>query len=290
MRLQKKRSGGFVKLASCGVMVALLATVVCPEISRTFAAEDTNENAPIEKTAEFDVNFGVTAAPDYDTPQTDEESFEAEYKVKAYPDDIEQTDEETFDTEFKVQQNFSDFETRTSFDFDFDVQNYLELSTNSEEGTLDISMDAQDVSADNFTSDSAGFSVATNSAGGFGLYVYSENDSTRNLRSSDINNSHMIEPITLGEASSLPAADFSANTWGYNISLASATEIDGFLPMQARDQISAPAFRFEGPTDGTDFKLTYGTKIDYTMPVDDYETDVFVSAVAPFDAFANIEE
>ncbi len=290
MRLQKKRRGGFVKLASCGVMVALLATVVCPEISRTFAAEDTETTPPPEGSAEFDVNFGVTAAPDYDTEKTDEQSFETEYTVKTYPDDDKKTAEDNIDTEFKVQQNFNDFETRTEFEFDFDVQEYIELATDSPDGNLDISMTADDVSADSFTSDSAGFSVSTNSSNGFGLYVYAENDSTRNLRSADVNNSHMIAPIDLGGASSLPAADFGANTWGYNISLASATEVDGFLPVQARDQITAPAYRFNGPTDGTDFKLTCGTKIDYTMPIDTYATDVYVSAVAPFDAFASIEE
>lgn len=290
MRLQKKRRGGFVKLASCGVIVALLATVVCPEISRTFAAEDTETTPQPEDSAEFDVNFGVTAAPDYETERTDEQSFDTEYTVKTYPDDEERTAEENIETEFKVQQNFNDFETRTEFEFDFDVEQYIELSTDSPDGKLDISMNAEDVSADNFTSDSAGFSVSTNSNDGFGLYVYAENDSTRNLRSADINNSRMIEPITLGEATSLPAADFGANTWGYNISLASATEVDGFLPVQARDQISAPAYRFNGPTEGTDFKLTCGTKIDYTMPIDTYATDVFVSAVAPFDAFASLSE
>ena len=290
MRLQKKRSGGFVKLASCGVMVALLATVVCPEISRTFAAEDTEAEEQPSDTKEFDVNFAVQAAPDYDTPRTDEKSFETEYKVKTYPDDEKQTKEEDFETEFKVQQNFNDFETRTEFEFDFDIQPYIELTTDSEESNLDISMEVEDVSADSFTSDSAGFTVATNNATGFGLYVYAENDSTRNLRSEDINNSRMIEPISLNGAASLPAADFGANTWGYNISLASATDVDGFLPVQARDQISAPAYRFSDPTDGTEFKLTCGTKIDYTMPIDTYATDVFVSAVAPFDAFASIEE
>lgn len=290
MRLQKKRRGGFVKLASCGVMVALLATVVCPEISRTFAAEDTETTPPPEDSAEFDVNFGVTAAPDYDTEKTDEQYFETEYTVKTYPDDDKKTAEDNIDTEFKVQQNFNDFETRTEFEFDFDVQEYIELATDSPDGNLDISMTADDVSADSFTSDSAGFSVSTNSSNGFGLYVYAENDSTRNLRSADVNNSHMIAPIDLGGASSLPAANFGANTWGYNISLASATEIDGFLPVQARDQITAPAYRFNGPTDGTDFKLTCGTKIDYTMPIDTYATDVYVSAVAPFDAFASIGE
>jgi len=290
MRLQKKRRGGFVKLASCGIMVALLATVVCPEISRTFAAEDAETTPPPEDSAEFGVNFGVKSAPDDQTERTDEKSFETEYTVRAYPDDEKKTDETNVDTEFKVQQKFDDFETQDKVEFDFDVQEYIELSTDNPDGTLDISMAANDVSADSFTSDSAGFSVSTNSTTGFGLYVYAENDSTRNLRSTDVNNSRMIEPITLGDASSLPAADFGANTWGYNISLASATEVDGYLPVQARDQITAPAYRFNGPTDGTDFKLTCGTKIDYTMPIDTYATDMFVSAVAPFDAFASIGE
>ena len=110
MRLQKKRRGGFVKLASCGVIVALLATVVCPEISRTFAAEDTETTPQPEDSAEFDVNFGVTAAPDYETERTDEQSFDTEYTVKTYPDDEERTAEENIETEFKVQQNFNDFE------------------------------------------------------------------------------------------------------------------------------------------------------------------------------------
>lgn len=292
MRLQKKRSG-FVKLASCGILVAVLTCTVGPEISKTFAKVDLEGNAdrvPIEKSDNVDVDFKVTEAPDYETPRTDEDSFETEYTVKGYPDDELRTDEDTVDTEFQVQQRFEDFETQTRVDFDFDVQTYLELDTETGDNTLDVSMTADDVSEDSFTSDSAGFSVSTNSSNGFGLYVYSENDSTRNLRSADINNSHMIEPITLGEASSLPAADFGANTWGYNISLASATEVDGFLPVQSRDAVSTPAYRFEGPTDKADFKLTYGTKIDYTMPIDTYATDVFVSAVAPFDALAGIGE
>lgn len=290
MRLQKKRRGGFVKLASCGTIVALLAAVVCPEISRTFAAEDTESPAPVEQATDVEVNFGVTAAPDDGVEQTADDTFEAEYTVKQSQDSEEQTESTIFDTEFEVQQRYDDFETRSEFEFDFNVQEYIELSTDSAEGNLNISMNAEDVSADNFTSDSAGFTVSTNNSDGFGLYVYAENDSTRNLRSADVNNSRMIEPITLGEATSLPAADFGANTWGYNISLASATDVDGFLPVQARDQISTPAFRFEGPTEGTDFKLTCGTKVDYTMPIDTYATDVFVSAIAPFDAFASLGE
>lgn len=290
MRLQKKRSGGLVKLASCGVMVALLASVVYPEISRTFAAEDQTATPDPEGSAEFDVNFGVQAAPDYEEEQTGEQTFETEYTVKNSPSEEEQTVEGNFDTEFSVDQNWNDFETKTEFEFDFDVQEYLELSTDSADGTLDISMEAESVAADNFTSDQAGFSVSTNNDSGFGLYVYAENDSTRNLRSSDVNNSRMIEPINLNGSTSLPAASFGANTWGYNISLATTTDVDGFLPVQARDQISTPAYKFDGPTTGTEFKLTCGTKVDYTMPIDTYATDVYVSAVAPFDAFASIKE
>lgn len=294
MRLKRKKKGGLVKLTSCAVVLALTVAMVGPEISRTFAAEDDQKTAREvvgDKTAEVENTFTVEEAINNDTdPQTGSAEIENTFTVNDVENtvtEVQTPDPEEIPVEFQVENHFSEQEDSVDVDFDFTVQEYIQITADPADSDIDVTMVADDVSPDNFTSASANFDVSSNNANGFGVYIYADEDSAQNLTSSAAGNSHSIAPIS---GTNLTADQFTANTWGYNVSLTAdltTTPVSTFSPIQSRANLTEPVFRSTGPSAGTKLTLTCGTKIDYTLPVDTYETDVYISAVAPFDSFIN---
>ncbi len=293
MRLKRRKRGSFVKLTGCALVLALTIAVVGPEIGRTFAAEDqtkADQEVPVSSSTQVENVFTVEEATNSTEPQTGSAEVVNTFTVSDSNSSVEITPSNPQDVpvEFEVQEEASQQSASANVDFDFTVQEYIQITTDQTDPNnpddINVAIEANDVSPNNFASESAEFDVSSNSATGFGVYVYAGEEGATELKSTTVGNASVIAPI----AGNLTPDQFTANTWGYNVTLTeelATTSVLTFSPiMTATGNTLEPVYTTDFPSAGTKLTLTCGTKIDQSLPVDTYQTGVFVSAVAPLDA------
>ena len=121
-----------------------------------------------------------------------------------------------------------------------------------------------------FSSHTAAVSVTTNNETGYSLYL-----ATKNGQSTLTNAEGTAEIASV--SGTVAATNFTANTWGYNLSkdsISSSTTYQA-VPTQNDD----PAGGSETPVDGDNDNLTFGAFINTDLPGGAYTNQVIVSAV-----------
>ena len=136
-----------------------------------------------------------------------------------------------------------------------------------------IEMDVAPTTSGTFTSTTSTLSIATNNPSGYDLYL-SAADGDNVLRNENPSVQNTINPTADGTKQ----AEFTNNTWGYNLSGGSSTQtpdtynavpIDGTT---ALDSTTAPST--------TNYNLTFGAKVDTNIASGTYSSEVIISAVA----------
>ena len=136
-----------------------------------------------------------------------------------------------------------------------------------------IEMDVAPTTSGTFTSTTSTLSIATNNPSGYDLYL-SAADGDNVLRNENPSVQNTINPTADGTEQ----AEFTNNTWGYNLSGGSSTQppdtynavpIDGTT---ALDSTTAPST--------TNYNLTFGAKVDTNIASGTYSSEVIISAVA----------
>ena len=136
-----------------------------------------------------------------------------------------------------------------------------------------IEMDVAPTTSGTFTSTTSTLSITTNNPSGYDLYL-SAADGDNVLRNENPTIEDVINPTTDGTKQ----AEFTNNTWGYNLSGGSSTQtpdtynavpIDGTT---ALDSTTAPST--------TNYNLTFGAKVDTNIASGTYSSEVIISAVA----------
>lgn len=279
MRLKNKNKGGFVGPVSCLLLLTIVALgVVCPQVSGAHAAESV--------CTERDSDGTITPCNQYRT--TDSGGKEFGFNIKEMQEDITEgagNSDKNFGFDIKTGiddeyyfegTDLEDGMGYSKFVPTFQWAEFIQLTTDPE--SKDINMTVEDPTKGAFTSAAINFKVMTNNAGGFGVFVYAESEKARNLSSTNGSNEAVIAPI----ATDATKDAFAAKTWGYSITKATE-EATNFHPVKVIGETAA-AFTQETASAGTELKLTCGTKVDVSLPADTYQTEVVVSAVAPFSA------
>lgn len=136
-----------------------------------------------------------------------------------------------------------------------------------------IEMDVAPTTSGTFTSTTSTLSITTNNPSGYDLYL-SAADGDNVLRNENPTIEDVINPTTDGTKQ----AEFTNNTWGYNLSGGSSTQTpdtynavpkDGTI---ALDSTTAPST--------TNYNLTFGAKVDTSIASGTYSSEVIISAVA----------
>ena len=136
-----------------------------------------------------------------------------------------------------------------------------------------IEMDVAPTTSGTFTSTTSTLSIATNNPSGYDLYL-SAADGDNVLRNENPSVQNTINPTADGTKQ----AEFTNNTWGYNLSGGGSTQtpdtynavpIDGTT---ALDSTTAPST--------TNYNLTFGAKVDTNIASGTYSSEVIISAVA----------
>ena len=121
-----------------------------------------------------------------------------------------------------------------------------------------------------FSSHTATVSVTTNNETGYSLYLATENGQST---LTNAEGTAEVAPVS----GTVTSANFTANTWGYNLSKETATDSTTYqaVPTQNDD----PAGGSETPVDGDSYNLTFGAFINTDLPGGAYTNQVVVSAV-----------
>ena len=136
-----------------------------------------------------------------------------------------------------------------------------------------IEMDVAPTTSGTFTSTTSTLNITTNNPSGYDLYL-SAADGDNVLRNQNPSVQNTIKPTTDGVTSTT----MPNNTWGYNLSGGSSTQIpdtynavpkDGTI---ALDSTTAPST--------TNYNLTFGAKVDTSIASGTYSSEVIISAVA----------
>lgn len=130
-----------------------------------------------------------------------------------------------------------------------------------------IEIDAAPKASGNFSSNSAKLTVATNSTGGYSLYMQT-GDGTSELKSVNLANEQTIGPVEMNTQDS----DFAANTWGYSL--------NGTFYNPVPSGLAQPVFQTTTTTHRDDYDLYFGVSVDESLPVGRYSNQVVISAIA----------
>ena len=135
-----------------------------------------------------------------------------------------------------------------------------------------------------FSSNKANLSVTTNNETGYSLYLVTVNGENT-LTSNNPSTTETINAITLADGTdSIPATDFTNNTWGYNLSTGDVSVSDSttYKPVPTTNGTTPINTPTEAPTEGNGdtYSLIFGTKVNTALPSGTYSNDVVVSAVA----------
>ena len=146
------------------------------------------------------------------------------------------------------------------------VQPVLSLTTKTNNYVVDITP----TETGSFNSYTSTVSVTTNNETGYSLYLTTANGQAT---LANTEGTATINPVS----GTVPATNFTANTWGYNLSknpVSSSTTYQA-VPTQNGD----PAGGSETPVDGDNYNLTFGAFINTDLPGGAYTNQVVVSAI-----------
>lgn len=280
MRLKNRKKGSFVGPVSCILLLTIVALgMVCPQVKGASAAEaqcqDRNSDGSLGA-------LRPCAAGEMPVDTTDAGTQGFGFNISEAQQGI--TDGEGNGSEdfgFVVDKGIDDeytFKGENTFVPEFKWAEFIQLTTDANNKNINMTVSDPTTTGGVFTSESIEFNVMTNNANGFGVFVYAANDAARNLSSADVNNTAVIAPI----AGTTTQSGFAAKTWGYSVD-AKKDGVTNYHPITVIDKAEA-AFTQQTASTGTELKLTCGTKVDASLPADTYQTEVVVSAVAPFSA------
>ena len=133
-------------------------------------------------------------------------------------------------------------------------------------------MDVAPTTSGTFTSTTSTLSIATNNPSGYDLYL-SAADGDNVLRNENPTIKDTINPTADGKKQ----AEFTNNTWGYNLTLGEtpANMIYNAVPKEGTTALSTS----NSPANDT-YSLTFGTKVDTSIASGTYSSEVIISAVA----------
>ena len=134
-------------------------------------------------------------------------------------------------------------------------------------------MDVAPTTSGTFTSTTSTLSIATNNPSGYDLYL-SAADGDNVLR----NENPTIEDVINPTADGTKQAEFTNNTWGYNLSGGSSTQTPDTYNAVPKDGTTALDSTTAPST--TNYNLTFGAKVDTNIASGTYSSEVIISAVA----------
>ena len=128
-----------------------------------------------------------------------------------------------------------------------------------------------------FSSNTAALSISTNNETGYSLYMATGNGENT-LTSQNPGISNVISAVNGGD-NGVTSADFTNNTWGYNLSQDSVSDTTTYKAVPTANGDTA-LISTSSPTEADTYNLTFGTKVDTSLPSGTYSNDVVVSVVA----------
>ena len=128
-----------------------------------------------------------------------------------------------------------------------------------------------------FSSNTAALSISTNNETGYSLYMATSNGENT-LTSQNPGTSSVVSAVNGGD-SGVTSANFTNNTWGYNLSQDSVSDTTAYKAVPTATGDTA-IITTESPTEADNYNLTFGTKVDTSLPSGTYSNDVVVSVVA----------
>ena len=128
-----------------------------------------------------------------------------------------------------------------------------------------------------FNSNTAALSISTNNETGYSLYMATGNGENT-LTSQNPGTSNVISAVNGGD-SGVTSANFTNNTWGYNLSQDSVSDTTTYKAVPTATGDTA-IISTSSPTEADTYNLTFGTKVDTSLPSGTYSNDVVVSVVA----------
>ena len=137
----------------------------------------------------------------------------------------------------------------------------------------EITIEADPEPDGKFQSTSATLGITTNNFTGYDLYL-SAADGDNVLRNENPSIQNTINPTTDGKTSTT----MSNNTWGYNLSGGSSTQIPDTYNAVPKDGTTALDSTTTPST--TNYNLTFGAKVDTNIASGTYSSEVIISAVA----------
>ena len=128
-----------------------------------------------------------------------------------------------------------------------------------------------------FNSNTAALSISTNNETGYSLYMATSNGENT-LTSQNPGTSNVISAVNGGD-NGVTSANFTNNTWGYNLSQDSVSDATAYKAVPTTNGDTA-LITTSSPTEADTYNLTFGTKVDTSLPSGTYSNDVVVSVVA----------
>ena len=128
-----------------------------------------------------------------------------------------------------------------------------------------------------FRSNTAALSISTNNETGYSLYMATGNGKNT-LTSQNPGASDVISAVNGGD-NGVTSANFTNNTWGYNLSQDSVSDTTAYKAVPTATGDTA-LISTSSPTEADTYNLTFGTKVDTSLPSGTYSNDVVVSVVA----------
>ena len=127
-----------------------------------------------------------------------------------------------------------------------------------------------------FSSNTAALSISTNNETGYSLYMATSNGENT-LTSQNPGTSDVISAVNGGD-NGVTAANFTNNTWGYNLSQEAVSSATAYKAVPTANGDTA-IITTSSPTEADTYNLTFGTKVDTSLPSGTYSNDVVVSVV-----------
>ena len=128
-----------------------------------------------------------------------------------------------------------------------------------------------------FSYNTAALSISTNNETGYSLYMATSNGENT-LTSQNPGISNVISAVNGGD-NGVTSANFTNNTWGYNLSQDSVSDTTAYKAVPTATGDTA-LITTSSPTEADTYNLTFGTKVDTSLPSGTYSNDVVVSVVA----------
>lgn len=120
-----------------------------------------------------------------------------------------------------------------------------------------------------FSSNTAALSISTNNETGYSLYMATSNGENT-LTSQNPGTSDVISSVNGGD-NGVTAANFTNNTWGYNLSQEAVSSATAYKAVPTANGDTA-IITTSSPTEADTYNLTFGTKVDTSLPSGTYRS------------------